>query len=141
MEDKTFKFKQFSSFFRIALQYFFASFFLKVPTAPYKAESEIIFVTIGNHLPEILFQLHTAAYFFDSYNKQQHCTDTAPCRDDCLQKRHCNTEEYDSHDPQQNQKQCPGIIHNSPLWDHPLDVRVTHYKRGFDKSFRSADFY
>ena len=104
MEDKTFKFKQFSSFFRIALQYFFASFFLKVPTAPYKAESEIIFVTIGNHLPEILFQLHTAAYFFDSYNKQQHCTDTAPCRDDCLQKRHRHAKNNNADNSQQNQK-------------------------------------
>ena len=104
MEDKTFKFKQFSSFFRIALQYFFASFFLKVPTAPYKAEIEIIFVTIGNHLPEILFQLHTAAYFFDSYNKLQHCTDTAPCCDDGLQNWHSNAKKYNSSNPQQNQK-------------------------------------
>ena len=128
MEDKTFKFKQFSSFFRIALQYFFASFFLKVPTAPYKAEIEIIFVTIGNHLPEILFQLHTAAYFFDSYNKQQHCTDTAPCRDDCLQKRHCNTEEYDSHDPQQNQKQCPGVIHRlSVPFENKISIVFQNY--------------
>ena len=110
MEDKTFKFKQFSSFFRIALQYFFASFFLKVPTAPYKAEIEIIFVTIGNHLPEILFQLHTSVYFLQSYDQQSQCTYPVANTDNRLQRRHNHTEDNDPDDPQQNQKQYPGVI-------------------------------
>ena len=104
MENKTFKFKQFSSFFRIALQYFFASFFLKVPTAPYKTEIEIIFVTIGNHLPEILFQFHTAKYLVYRQNKQQYRTYSASCCDDRLQNWHCNAKKYNSNNPQQNQK-------------------------------------
>ena len=99
-----FKFKQFFAFSRIALQYFFTPFFLKVPTGVYEAVIEIIFVTIWKNLPEMLDQLKFATYLFYCQNKQQYRIYSASCCDDRLQNWHCNAKKYNSNNPQQNQK-------------------------------------